>query len=126
MLVVLAWTDIVILVVAADDGVMPQTKEAINHAKDAGVPLVVAINKIDRPDAKKERIMQELTEHGVIAEEWGGDVQMFVVSALKKEGLDELLDGLVTLAEMLELQANDTKPAVGTIVEAQLTKVAAR
>jgi translation initiation factor IF-2 len=115
-------TDIVILVVAADDGVMPQTKEAINHAKAAGVPLVVAINKIDRPDAKKERIMQELTEHGVIAEEWGGDTQMFPVSALKKQGLDELLDGLVTLSEMMELQANDTKPAVGTIVEAQLDK----
>ncbi len=115
-------TDIVILVVAADDGVMPQTKEAINHAKAAGVPLVVAINKIDKPDAKKERIMQELTEHGVIPEEWGGEVQTFPVSALKREGLEDLLEGLVTLSEVMELTANADKEAVGTIVEAQLDK----
>ena len=102
-------TDIVILVVAADDGVMPQTKEAINHAKAAGVPLVVAINKIDKPDAKKERIMQELTEHGVIPEERGGEVQTFPVSALGREGLEDLLEGLVTLSEVMELTPMLTK-----------------
>ena len=111
-------TDIVILVVAADD--VPQTKEAINHAKAAGVPLVVAVNKIDKPDARRAH-HAGVDEHGV-PEEWGGDVQTFAVSALKKQGLDELLEGLVTLAEVMELKANAEKEAVGTIVEAQLDK----
>ncbi len=115
-------TDIVILVVAADDGVMPQTIEAINHAKAAKVPLVVAINKIDAPSAKPERVLQQLSEHGVVVEEWGGDTQAFKVSALKKTGLDELLDGLLTLAEVMELKANYDKQAIGAVVEAKLDK----
>lgn len=115
-------TDIVVLVVAADDGVMPQTLEAIDHAKAAKVPIVVAINKMDLPDARPERVMQQLADREVIAEEWGGDVQFFKVSAMKKEGLEELLDGLVTLAEMLELKANPKKMAEGTVIEAKLDR----
>lgn len=115
-------TDIVVLVVAADDGVMPQTKEAIDHAKAAKVPVVVAINKIDLVDSKPERVMQQLSEYGLIPEEWGGDTQYFKISALKKIGLTELVDGLGVLAEMLELKANPTKPAVGRVVEAKLDK----
>lgn len=115
-------TDIVVLVVAADDGVMPQTREAIDHAKAAKVPVVVAINKIDLPDAKPERVMQQLSEYGLVAEEWGGDTQFFKISALKKTGLKELVEGLGVLAEMLELKANPDKPAAGVVIEAKLDK----
>lgn len=115
-------TDIVVLVVAADDGVMPQTKEAIDHAKAAKVPVVVAINKIDLPDARPEKIMQQLSEYGLVAEEWGGDTQFYKISALKKEGLKELVEGLGVLAEVLELQANPDKPASGSVIEAKLDK----
>ena len=115
-------TDIVILVVAADDGVMPQTKEAIKHAKDSEVPLVVAINKCDKPDARPERVMQELTEHGLVPEEWGGETQMVQVSALKGEGIEGLLDALLLQSEILELAADPDERAVGAIVEAQLDK----
>ncbi|MCA9508602.1 MAG: translation initiation factor IF-2 [Myxococcales bacterium] len=115
-------TDIVVLVVAADDGVMPQTREAIDHAKAAKVPVVVAINKMDLPDAKPERVMQQLSELGLQPEEWGGDTQFFKVSALKKTGLDDLIAGLAALAEVLELKANPNKPASGCVVEAKLDK----
>jgi len=115
-------TDVVVLVVAADDGVMPQTKEAIDHAKAAKVPVVVAINKIDLPDSKPERVMQQLSEYGLIPEEWGGDTQFFKISALKRIGLDELVEGLIVLAEMLELKANPNKPATGCVIEAKLDK----
>ncbi len=115
-------TDIVVLVVAADDGVMPQTKEAIDHAKAAKVPVVVAINKMDLPDAKPERVMQQLSEYGLVAEEWGGDTQFFKISALKHTGLNELVEGLSVLAEMLELRANPNKPAAGCVIEAKLDK----
>jgi translation initiation factor IF-2 len=115
-------TDIVILVVAADDGLMPQTIEAIDHAKAAKVPLVVAINKIDSPNSKPERIIQQLSEHGIVAEEWGGDTQVFKVSALKKIGLSELLEGLINQAEIMELRANYDKAAVGSVIEAKLDK----
>ena len=115
-------TDIVVLVVAADDGIMPQTIEAIDHAKAAKVPLVVAINKMDSGNAKPERILQQLSEHGIVAEEWGGDTQVFRVSALKKTGLAELLEGLVNQAEIMELKANYDKAAVGVVIEAKLDK----
>ena len=115
-------TDIAILVVAADDGVMPQTVEAINHAKAADVPIIVAINKIDKPNATPEKIKQELTEHGLIAEEWGGDTIMAPVSAITKEGLDNLLEMIILVAEVQELQANPDRLAKGTIVEAKLDK----
>lgn len=115
-------TDIVVLVVAADDGVMPQTREAIDHAKAAKVPVVVAINKMDLPDAKPERVMQQLSEFGLVAEEWGGDTQFFKISALKKTGLKELVEGLGVLSEMLELKANPDKPAAGCVIEAKLDK----
>jgi translation initiation factor IF-2 len=115
-------TDIVVLVVAANDGVMPQTIEAIHHAKAAKVPVVVAVNKIDLPDAKPERVLQQLSEHGLVPEEWGGDVQVFKVSALKKIGLGELVDGIVTLAEVNELSANPDKKAEGAVIEAKLDK----
>jgi translation initiation factor IF-2 len=115
-------TDIAVLVVAADDGVMPQTVEAINHAKAAGVPIIVAINKIDKPDANIDRIRQELVEYGLVAEEWGGDTVNVPVSALKKEGIDDLLEMILLVAEMQELVANPDRKAVGTVVEAQLDK----
>ncbi|MDA0712768.1 MAG: translation initiation factor IF-2 [bacterium] len=115
-------TDIVILVVAADDGVMPQTIEAIAHAKAAKVPIVVAVNKMDVPNAKPERVLQQLSEHGVVSEEWGGDAQVFKISALKKEGLEELLEGLINQAEMMELKANPDKAAAGCVIEAKLDK----
>jgi translation initiation factor IF-2 len=115
-------TDIAILVVAADDGVMPQTIEAINHAKDAGVPIIVAINKIDRPAANVEKIKQELTEHNLIAEEWGGDTIMTPVSAITKEGVEKLLEMILLVSEMLELKANPDRLAKGTIIEARLDK----
>ncbi len=115
-------TDITILVVAADDGVMPQTVEAISHAKAAGVPIIVAVNKIDKPTAAPERVMQELTEHGLIAEDWGGDTIFVPVSALQGEGIDELLDMVLLVAEVSELKANPERAARGTVVEAQLDR----
>ncbi len=115
-------TDIVILVVAADDGVMPQTIEAINHAKAAEVPIVVAINKIDRPDSNPDRVKQELLQHEVISEDFGGDVQMIPVSALEKTNLDGLLEAVMLQAELLELTANPDRTAEGIVVEAELDK----
>jgi translation initiation factor IF-2 len=115
-------TDIVVLVVAADDGVMPQTIEAINHAKDAKVPILVAINKIDKPDADPNRIKQQLTEYGLIAEEWGGETIFVAVSAKRREGIDNLLDNLLVLSEVQELKANPDKPGRGLVVEAELDK----
>ena len=113
-------TDIVILVVAADDGVMPQTVEAINHAKAAGVPIIVAINKIDKPEANPERVKQELSKYGLIPEEWGGDTIMVPISAKTGQGVDELLEMVLLQAEMLELKANPNKPARGTVLESKL------
>ena len=115
-------TDIVILVVAADDGVMPQTKEAIHHAKAAGVPLVVAVNKIDKPDANADRVKQELVAEGVIPEEYGGDSPFVSVSAKKGTGIDELLEQVLLQAEVLELTAQKNAPAKGLIIEARLDK----
>ena len=115
-------TDIVILVVAADDGVMPQTKEAINHSKAAGVPLIVAVNKIDKPDANPERVKQELTEYELVPEEWGGDTIFVEVSAKQQTNLDTLLEMILLQAEVLELKANPNKHAKGSIVEARLDK----
>jgi len=115
-------TDIVILVVAADDGVMPQTKEAIHHAKAAGVPIVVAINKIDKPDANSERVKQELVAEGVVPEEYGGDSPFCPVSAKTGQGIDELLENVLLQAEVLELKAAVEAPAKGLIIEARLDK----
>ncbi|TCK04471.1 translation initiation factor IF-2 [Phorcysia thermohydrogeniphila] len=115
-------TDIAVLVVAADDGVMPQTIEAINHAKAAGVPIIVAINKIDKPGANPERVKQELTQHGLIPEDWGGDTIMVPVSARTGEGVDELLEMIALQAELMELKANPDKPARGVVLEAKLDK----
>lgn len=115
-------TDIVILVVAADDGVMPQTKEAIHHAKAAGVPIVVAVNKIDKPDANPERVKQELISEGVVPEEYGGDAPFIAVSAKKGTGIDELLENVLLQAEVLELTAQKEAPAKGLIIEARLDK----
>jgi translation initiation factor IF-2 len=115
-------TDIVILVVAADDGVMPQTREAVNHAKAAGVPILVAINKIDKPDAKPDRIKQELSDLELIPEEWGGQTIFCEVSAKKKIGIEHLLEMVLIQADVLELKANPDKMARGTIIEAKLDK----
>jgi translation initiation factor IF-2 len=115
-------TDIVILVVAADDGVMPQTREAINHSKAAGVPIIVAINKVDKPDAKPERVKQELTEHGLLSSDWGGDTTMVEVSAKKRLNLEELLEMILLQADVMDLKANPNKLAKGTVVEAKLDK----
>lgn len=115
-------TDIAILVVAADDGVMPQTIEAINHAKAAGVPIIVAINKMDKPEANLDRIYQELVENGLLPEDWGGDIITVPVSAKNRTGIDDLLEMVLLVAEMQELKANPNRTAVGTIVEAQLDK----
>ena len=115
-------TDIVVLVVAADDGVMPQTIEAIHHAKAAGVPLVVAVNKIDKPDANPERIRQELVAQGVTPEEWGGDTQFVEVSAKANTNIDGLLDAILLQAEVLELKATADGPAKGIVIEARLDK----
>ena len=115
-------TDMVVLVVAADDGVMPQTKEAIAHAKAANVPLVVAINKIDKPEANPDRVKQELVAESVLPEEYGGDVQFIQVSAKTGEGIDRLLDGLLLQAEVLELKAAKDAPARGIVIEARLDK----
>ncbi len=115
-------TDIVILVVAADDGVMPQTKEAISHSKAAGVPIIIAVNKIDKPDANPERVKQELTEFELVPEEWGGDTIFVDVSAKQQTNLDSLLEMVLLQAEVLELKANPNKRAKGSIVEARLDK----
>src|SRR5690606_4392775 len=115
-------TDIVILVVASDDGVMPQTKEAIHHAKAAGVPLVVAINKIDKPEANPERVKQELVAEEVVPEEYGGDVPFVPVSAKTGQGIDDLLENVLLQAEMLELKAPVDAPAKGIVIEARLDK----
>jgi translation initiation factor IF-2 len=113
-------TDIAVLVVAADDGVMPQTLEAINHAKAAEVPIIVAINKIDLPDANLDRVKQQLTERELVIEEWGGDVIAVPVSAKTKEGLQDLLEHILLVAEISELKADPDRPAQGTIIEAEL------
>ena len=115
-------TDVAILVVAADDGVMPQTIEAINHAKAAKVPIIVAINKIDRPGANPDHVKQQLAEHELIPEDWGGDTIMVPVSAHQKTGISDLLEMILLVAEMQELKANPNMPAHGTIIEAQLDK----
>lgn len=115
-------TDIAVLVVAADDGVQPQTREAISHAKAAGVPIVVAINKVDKLDSNPDRIKQELSEQGLVPEEWGGDTIMVPVSALKGENLDTLLEMIVLVSEVGELSANPNRPAKGTVIEAHLDR----
>ncbi len=115
-------TDIVILVVAADDGVMPQTLEAIDHAKAAKVPIIVAINKIDKPGAQPDRIKQQLSDRGLLAEDWGGDVVMVPVSAKAKTNLDLLLEMILLVADMLDLKANPARPAMGTVLEAKLDR----
>ena len=115
-------TDIAILVVAADDGVMPQTIEAIDHAKAAGVPIIVAINKIDKPEADPDRIKQELTNYGLISEEWGGDTIMVPVSAKKGMGIEELLEMILLVAEVAELKANPNRNAKGKVIESKLDK----
>lgn len=115
-------TDITILVVAADDGVMPQTVEAINHAKAAEVPIIVAVNKIDKPTANPDRVMQELTEHGLVPEAWGGETIFVPLSALSGEGIDELIEMILLVSEVEELKANPNRRAKGTVIEAELDK----
>jgi translation initiation factor IF-2 len=115
-------TDIAIIVVAADDGVMPQTLEAISHAKAAKVPIIIALNKIDKPDADQTRVKTELTEAGVVIEEYGGDVPLVPVSAKSRQGLDELIEMVLLVADLQEFKANPDRPAIGTIVEAELDK----
>ncbi|MGI9493450.1 MAG: translation initiation factor IF-2 [Geminicoccaceae bacterium] len=115
-------TDIVVLVVAADDGVMPQTIEAINHAKAADVPIVVAVNKIDRPEANPDRVKQELLAHEIVPEDYGGDVLCVEVSAVEKTGLDKLIEGIQLQAELLELKANPERSAQGAVIEARLDR----
>ncbi|MDN6838445.1 MAG: translation initiation factor IF-2, partial [Staphylococcus equorum] len=115
-------TDITVLVVAADDGVMPQTIEAINHAKEANVPTIVAVNKIDKPTSNPDRVMQELTEYGLVPEDWGGDTIFVPLSALSGDGIDDLIEMIVLTSEVQELKANPSKKAVGTVIEAELDK----
>ena len=115
-------TDIVVLVVAADDGVMPQTLEAIDHARAAKVPIVVAVNKIDKPDAQPERIKQQLADRGLLAEDWGGDTVMVPVSARAKQNIELLLEMILLVADIQDLKANPTRPGVGTVLEAQLDR----
>jgi translation initiation factor IF-2 len=115
-------TDIAVVVVAADDGVMPQTLEAISHARAAKVPIIIALNKIDKPDSNPERVKTELTEAGIVVEEYGGDVPLVPVSARTRLGLDELIEMILLVADLQELKANPKRSAVGTIVEAQLDK----
>ncbi len=115
-------TDIVIIIVAADDGVMPQTEEAIDHAKAAGVPIIVAINKIDKPGANPEKVMTEMATHNLTPEQWGGDVIYNNISALTGEGIDKLLDNIQLVAEMQELKANPNRYALGTVIESKLDK----
>ena len=115
-------TDIAILVVAADDGIMPQTVEAINHAKAAEVPIIVAINKMDKPEANPDRVMQQLTEHGLVPEAWGGDTICVPVSAVTGFGIEDLLENLIVLAEVRELKANPNRLAKGSVIEARLDR----
>lgn len=115
-------TDIVIIIVAADDGVMPQTEEAIDHALAANVPIVVAVNKIDKPDAKPERIRTEMAEHNIIPEEWGGNIPFVDISAKSGQGIDLLLETLLAIAEMQELKANPNRYAMGTVIESKMDK----
>ncbi|MGN1358056.1 MAG: translation initiation factor IF-2 [Bacilli bacterium] len=115
-------TDIVIIIVAADDGVMPQTKEAIDHAKAAGVPIVVAVNKIDKPDANPDRVLTEMSQNGVTPDIWGGDTLFVNISAKTGQGIDELLDNLLLIAEMQELKANPNRYASGTVIESRVDK----
>ena len=115
-------TDIIIIIIAADDGVMPQTEEVIDHAKAANVPIIVAINKIDKPEANVERVMTQLTEHGLTPEFWGGDTIVNLISAKSGQGIDELLDSILLVAEMNEYKANPNRYAVGTVVESRLDK----
>lgn len=113
-------TDIAILVVASDEGVKPQTIEAINHAKEAGIPIIVAINKMDKPTANPDKVKSELSEYGLIPEEWSGDTVMVPISALKNQGIDKLLEMILVVAELQNLKANPERPAVGTVIEAHL------
>jgi translation initiation factor IF-2 len=115
-------TDLVVLVVAADDGVKPQTIEAIDHAKAAEVPIIVAVNKMDKPEADTDRVMRELSDHGIVAEEWGGDILFVKVSAKQREGIDDLLDAILLQAEMLELSADPEREARGVVIESKLDK----
>jgi translation initiation factor IF-2 len=115
-------TDITILVVAADDGVMPQTIEAINHAKAAGVPIIVAVNKMDKPTANPDRVMTELGEHGLYPEDWGGDTIFVPLSALSGEGIDDLIEMITLVGEVAELKTDSNRPAIGTVIEAELDK----
>jgi translation initiation factor IF-2 len=115
-------TDIVVLVVAADDGVMPQTVEAMDHARAAGVPIIVAVNKIDKPDAQPDRVKQQLSDRGLMPEEWGGTTVFVNVSAKKKQNLDQLLEMILLVADLQELKANSKRPGVGTVLEARLDK----
>ena len=115
-------TDIVVIIVAADDGVMPQTIEAIDHAKAANVPIIVAINKMDKPDANPDKVMTELAEHGLISEEWGGDTIFTRISAKNGDGIDELLENILLISEIKELKANPSRYAVGTVIESKLDK----
>ncbi|MDC7223740.1 MAG: translation initiation factor IF-2, partial [Spirochaetales bacterium] len=113
-------TDVVILVVAANDGVMPQTREAINHAKEAGVPIIVAVNKMDLPEANPDKIKQQLSEYEILSEDWGGSNQFCYISALKREGIEELLDTVLLEAEMLDLKANWNCRAEGKVIESRV------
>ena len=115
-------TDVVIIVVAADDSVMPQTKEAINHAQVAGVPIVIAINKVDKPNANPDKIREDLANNNILVEEWGGKYQSQEISAKTGQGIDELLEKVLLEAELLELKANPNRPALGTVIEATLDK----
>ena len=115
-------TDIAVLVVAADDGIMPQTVEAINHAKAANVQIIVAINKMDKPEANPDRVLQQLTEHGLVPEKWGGDIICVPVSAKTHEGIDSLLENILLVAEVMELKANPDRKAKGIVIEARLDK----
>ena len=115
-------TDIAVLVVAADDGVMPQTVESINHARAAGVPIIVAINKMDKEGANPDRVKQDLTAYNLVPEEWGGDTIMAPVSALTGEGVDDLLEMILLQADVMQLRANPNRMARGVIIEAKLDK----
>ena len=115
-------TDIVILIIAADDQIMPQTDEALDHAKAAGVKIIIAINKIDKPGANAEKIRQQLSERNILVEDWGGEYQCVEISAKTGHGIDELLEKVLLEAEMLDLKANSEKMAKGTVIEAQLDK----
>lgn len=115
-------TDIAIIVVAADDGVMPQTKEAISHARAANVPIIVAMNKVDKPDANPERVKSDLAEANVLVEAYGGDVPLVAVSAKTGVGLDDLLDMVLLVADLGDYKADPSRPAIGTVIEAQRDK----